>query len=84
MQAKGVRPDEWTYTSLINLFVKKEDQNGAYAVFMEMQAKGVRPNVVTYTSLINLFVKKEDEKGAYAVFEGKQRASGPDVVTYIL
>ena len=82
-EQKGGGPRRVTYTSLINLFVKKEDEKRANAVFEEMQAKGVRPDVVTYNSLINLFVKKEDQKRGYAVFEEmKTKGVRPNVVTY--
>ena len=48
-QIKGaeVHPDEMTYTSLINLFVKKEDEKRAYGVFKEMKDAGVQPDEVT-------------------------------------
>ncbi len=61
----------WTYNSLINLFMKKEDVKGAYAVFEEMKAKGVLPNELTYHSLIDLLVKHDCLEQAEVLFSSK-------------
>jgi pentatricopeptide repeat protein len=72
-----------TFTSLINLFVRLENAERAYAVFEEMKKAGIQPNVVTFNSLIHLFVHLENAENAYAVFEEMKKAGIlPNDVTF--
>jgi pentatricopeptide repeat protein len=49
MREAGVRCNEVTYMSLMQLFVKEGDVAGARGVMAEMREAGVRCNEVTYT-----------------------------------
>ena len=51
MVAAGVKPNEVTYNTLINL---APDYAGGRKLLDEMVAAGVKPNEVTYSTLINL------------------------------
>jgi pentatricopeptide repeat protein len=78
-----VTADVVTYTSLLNLHVKREDVAGAHGVMEAMREAGVTATVVTYTSLLNLHVKRKDVAGAHGVMEAMREAGvTATVVTY--
>ena len=51
MEAKGIRPDDVTYNSIINKHCHGLSQ--AVDFIKEMEVKGIRPDEVTYTSITN-------------------------------
>jgi pentatricopeptide repeat protein len=50
----GVAPNEVTFNTLLNLFVKKENLDGATGVLEDMRKAGVAPNEVTFNTMLNL------------------------------
>lgn len=57
----GLKPDAWTYTSLISTVARKKslsagknDPSLAFALLKDMREHGVRPNGITYSALIDV------------------------------
>ena len=71
MKDVGLRPNEVTYTSLIDLFVKQNDPEGAFELLREMKNFGLRPNEVTYNVLIELYINNNDLEMAGNVFDNR-------------
>ena len=65
----GIQPYVVTFTSLINLFVRLENAERAYAVFEEMKKAGIQPNVVSFHSLIDVLVKTGAVDKAKVIFK---------------
>ncbi|KAJ6426951.1 hypothetical protein OIU84_022533 [Salix udensis] len=78
-------PDEFTYSTIIDGYVKQNDLRSALKLFGQMVKQKYKPNVVTYTSLINGFCRTGDSSRAEKTFEA-MRSSGlkPNVVTYTI
>eukprot|EP00898_Chlorokybus_atmophyticus_P002949 jgi/Chlat1/3655/Chrsp238S03642 len=53
---RGIKPDVWTYTEMIDLAGTKDaqDVSRAWELFDDMKSKGIAPDVVFYTALIKL------------------------------
>ena len=66
MRAAGVKPDVYSYNSLITTCEKGKQWQKAFEVCKDIRADGVKPNVITYSSLISACGKG----GQMAVPEG--------------
>ncbi|XP_021830199.1 pentatricopeptide repeat-containing protein At1g52620 [Prunus avium] len=76
-------PDEFTYSTIIDGYVKQHNLDAALNLFELMIKQGCKPNVVTYTSLIYGFFHKGDSRGAVKTFREMQSCGmEPNVVTY--
>ncbi|KAI8561026.1 hypothetical protein RHMOL_Rhmol04G0303700 [Rhododendron molle] len=83
MMQRCVSPDEYTYSILVDGYVKQHDLNGALRMFTQMVKRKCKPNVVTYTSLLNGFCLKRDFHGAENIYsEMKSCGLAPNVVPY--
>jgi len=83
MQAAGVTPDDYTYSSLISAYDKGGQWQAAEGALKQMQAAGLTPDVVTFNSLISAY----DKGGRWQAAEGalkQMQAAGvtPNVYTY--
>ena len=80
MKRAGIRPDKFTYTSLIKACTHDGDMN---ELLFEMRDRGVKADVVTYNSVISVLC--EDRKWTEAtkmVTEMESRGISPDSMTY--
>ncbi|PKC66235.1 TPR-like protein [Rhizophagus irregularis] len=83
MQRFGLSPDVYTYTSLINAYVKASDINKAEKIFSEMKKAGIEPSITTYNVLMSYYAKKKDIKKLRQIFnEIVIRNIQPDNFTY--
>jgi pentatricopeptide repeat protein len=48
-----VSPDVVTFNTMINVYVKTQRLEDAFALFLQMKSQGIEPTIVTYTSLID-------------------------------
>lgn len=65
----GVRPDNWSYTAMINIYGSGGKAERALELFDEMLASGVEPNVMCCTCLIQSLAKASRVGDAARVFE---------------
>lgn len=80
MKRSGIRPDKFTYTSLIKACTQDGDMN---ELLFEMRERGVKADVVTYNSVISVLC--DDRKWTEAtkmVTEMESRGISPDSMTY--
>jgi pentatricopeptide repeat protein len=80
MKRSGIRPDKFTYTSLIKACTHDGDMN---ELLFEMRDRGVKADVVTYNSVISVLC--DDRKWTEAtkmVTEMESRGISPDSMTY--
>ena len=76
-------PDEFTYSTLIDGYVKQHDLNNALRLFKEMVSKKCKPNIVTYTSLIDGYCRQGNTCRAENLFrEMQSHGLVPNVITY--
>eukprot|EP00897_Mesotaenium_endlicherianum_P002183 jgi/Mesen1/1993/ME000147S01090 len=83
MEARGIRPNARSWSTLIDAFGSVGDARSASQVFEEMKAAGILPDIIAYTALIKAHVQGGLMDEAYALFE-QLKAAGlrPNVVTY--
>ncbi|KAF7817359.1 pentatricopeptide repeat-containing protein [Senna tora] len=76
-----VKPNVYTYTTMIRGFCKMGMLENARKVFDEMKCD---PNLITYNTMINVFCKKGEMESARRVFDRMLESKNcmPDVVTY--
>ncbi|KAI4316485.1 hypothetical protein L6164_024463 [Bauhinia variegata] len=76
-----VKPDDFTYTTMIRGFCKMDMIENARKVFDEMSCE---PNLVTYNTLIDGFCKKGDLESSRGILNRMMQSKTylPDVVTY--
>ena len=53
-ESKGIKPDVFTYTTLLSGFEKAGKDDFAIQVFLEMRAVGCKPNICTFNALIKM------------------------------
>jgi len=94
MRKQGLRPDVFTYTSLMDLYAKQgtlEAAEKARALLDEMEReynetgiREIKPNVRTYTSVINAIARtRKNPQEAEAILDRMLDANvQPDVVCY--
>ncbi|KAG9063724.1 hypothetical protein KI688_003835 [Linnemannia hyalina] len=69
MVADGVRPDKFTFSSILSLFAIRGDTNGAEAFWNEMVGvHGVKPNAFAYGSMMHVYCTAEDMLSAQTVY----------------
>ncbi|KAF9126209.1 hypothetical protein BGW39_006802 [Mortierella sp. 14UC] len=69
MVADGVRPDKYTFSSILSLFALRGDTNGAEAFWNEMVGiHGVQPNAFAYGSMMHVYCTAEDMPSAQTVY----------------
>lgn len=75
----GGRPDNWSYTAMINIYGSGGKPERALELFEEMLASGVEPNVMCCTCLIQSLAKAGRVKDATRVFQTSlERGVKPD------
>ena len=80
MKRSHVRPDKYTYTSLIKACVKEGD---IQELLFDMKEQGVQPDVVTYNTMIrSLCDRYQFSEAKKLVTEMESRGIPPDSMTY--
>ncbi|PQQ12841.1 pentatricopeptide repeat-containing protein [Prunus yedoensis var. nudiflora] len=84
MWEKGLKPDVFSYGTLINGLAKSGNLCDALDVFDEMVDRGVSPDVMCYNILIDGFFRKGDSVNANEIWDRLVKDSEvyPNVVTY--
>ncbi|KAF9925661.1 hypothetical protein FBU30_004612 [Linnemannia zychae] len=76
MVAKGIRPDKYTFSSILSLFAQRGDTDGAEAFWNEMvSVHGVKPNAFAYGSMMHVYCTAEDMVSAQTVYREMIQAS---------
>ncbi|XP_050127279.1 pentatricopeptide repeat-containing protein At2g01390 [Malus sylvestris] len=80
---KGFKHDQFTYTTMLDIFGEARRVSSMTHVFKQMQEKGIKIDAVTYTSLMHWLSNAGDVDGAVQTWE-EMRAQGcaPTVVSY--
>jgi len=69
MKEQGILPNQFTYTSLIQLHASLEQIDEAVTLFNEMkQQEESKPDRFTYATMMNMFVKYNQPKQALAFY----------------
>ncbi|GJJ70008.1 pentatricopeptide repeat-containing protein PET309 [Entomortierella parvispora] len=69
MIANNVRPDRYTFSSILNLFATRGDADGAEVFWNEMvNVHHVTPNAYAYGSMVHAYCTAEDMIGAQSVY----------------
>lgn len=80
MKRSNLKPDKYTYTSLINACVKEGDMQ---ELLFDMKEQGVHPDVVTYNAMIrSLCDRYQWFEAKKLVTEMESRGIPPDSMTY--
>lgn len=82
-QLKGFKHDQFTYTTMIDIFGEAGRISSMNFVFKQMQEREIKIDAVTYTSLMHWISGSGDVDGALEVWE-EMKAIGcnPTVVSY--
>lgn len=80
---KGYKHDQFTYTTMMDIFGEARRISSMKHVFQQMQEKGIKIDAVTYTSLLHWLSNDGDVDGAINLWR-EMRAKGrrPTVVSY--
>uniref|UniRef100_A0A7N0US03 Pentatricopeptide repeat-containing protein n=1 Tax=Kalanchoe fedtschenkoi TaxID=63787 RepID=A0A7N0US03_KALFE len=80
---KGFKHDQYTYTTMLDIFGEARRISSMNFLFQQMQEKGIKIDAVTYTSVLHWLSHDGDIEGSVAVWK-KMRAAGcrPTVVSY--
>ncbi|XP_042509023.1 pentatricopeptide repeat-containing protein At2g01390 [Macadamia integrifolia] len=80
---KGFKHDQYTYTTMLDIFGEAGRISSMKFVFQQMQEKGIKKDAVTYTSLLHWLSKDGDVNGSLRMWE-EMKAAGcrPTVVSY--
>ncbi|XP_057769940.1 pentatricopeptide repeat-containing protein At2g01390 [Salvia miltiorrhiza] len=80
---KSFRHDQYTYTTMLDIFGEARRISSMMYVFNQMKEKGIKIDVVTYTSLMHWISNDGDVDGAIDLWK-EMRAKGcrPTVVSY--
>jgi pentatricopeptide repeat protein len=68
------KPDVYTWSLLLKIFMKHKQTRAAEKVFTMMQEKGVEPNISTWTSLAMGYARLQDTENAVDVLTRMDRA----------
>jgi pentatricopeptide repeat protein len=68
------KPDVYTWSLLLKIFMKHQQTRAAEKVFTMMQEKGVEPNISTWTSLAMGYARLQDTENAVDVLTRMERA----------
>lgn len=82
-QLKGFKHDQFTYTTMLDIFGEAGRISSMHFVFEKMQEKGIKIDAVTYTSLMHWVSSSGDVDGAVGLWK-EMKANGcyPTVVSY--
>ncbi|KAI5682727.1 hypothetical protein M9H77_03955 [Catharanthus roseus] len=80
---KGFKHDQFTYTTILDIFGEARRISSMTYVFEQMQEKGIKIDAVTYTSLIHWLSNDGDIEGAINLWQ-EMIAKGcrPTIVSY--
>lgn len=80
---KSFRHDQYTYTTMLDIFGEAGRISSMMLVFNQMKEKGIKVDVVTYTSMMHWISNDGDVDGAIDLWK-EMRAKGcrPTVVSY--
>ena len=80
---KGFKHDQFTYTTMLDIFGEARRIESMNYVFQQMQEKGIKIDAVTYTSMMHWFSNDGDVDGAVRVWkEMKAKGCALTVVSY--
>ncbi|KAL2532431.1 Pentatricopeptide repeat-containing protein [Abeliophyllum distichum] len=80
---KNFKHDQYTYTTMLDIFGEARRISSMKYVFQQMQEKGIKIDVVTYTSLLHWMSNDGDVDGAVKFWEEmKLKGCRPTVVSY--
>ncbi|CAK7339512.1 unnamed protein product [Dovyalis caffra] len=80
---KGFKHDQFTYTTMLDIFGEAGRIESMKYVFKKMQEMGLKIDVVTYTSILNWVSKSGDVDGAVEIWKVMRGNSCfPTVVSY--
>lgn len=82
-QLKSFKHDQFTYTTMLDIFGEAGRISSMNYVYQQMQEKGIKVDVVTYTSLLHWLSKDGDIDGSVKTWK-EMKANGclPTVVSY--
>ncbi|PPD88839.1 hypothetical protein GOBAR_DD14245 [Gossypium barbadense] len=82
-KVKSFKHDQFTYTTMLDIFGEAGRVSSMKYLFQQMQEKGLKIDAVTYTSILHWLSKSEDVDGAVETWE-EMRGKGcfPTVVSY--
>ncbi|KAK9040186.1 hypothetical protein V6N11_015361 [Hibiscus sabdariffa] len=82
-KVRGFKHDQFTYTTMLDIFGEAGRVSSMKYLFQQMQEKGLKIDVVTYTSILHWLSKSGDVDGAMETWE-EMRGKGcfPTVVSY--
>ncbi|KAJ4965158.1 hypothetical protein NE237_017007 [Protea cynaroides] len=80
---KGFKHDQYTFTTMLDIFGEAGRISSMKFVFQQMLEKGIKIDAVTYTSLLHWLSKDGDINGSLRMWE-EMKAAGcrPTVVSY--
>uniref|UniRef100_A0A5B7C9T5 Pentacotripeptide-repeat region of PRORP domain-containing protein n=1 Tax=Davidia involucrata TaxID=16924 RepID=A0A5B7C9T5_DAVIN len=80
---KGFKHDQFTCTTMLDIFGEARRISSMNYVFQQMQEKGIKIDAVTYTSLMHWLSNDGDVDGAVKVWkEMKTKGCRPTIVSY--
>ncbi|XP_074263897.1 pentatricopeptide repeat-containing protein At2g01390-like [Silene latifolia] len=80
---KGFKHDQFTYTTMLDIFGEANRISSMKYVLQMMQENGIKITVVTYTSVLHWLSKSGDFDGAVKIWEEmKAKRCHPTVVSY--
>ncbi|GAV92165.1 PPR domain-containing protein/PPR_2 domain-containing protein [Cephalotus follicularis] len=83
MREMGVKPDVFSYNSLIDVYCKSREVENAYKIIDKMRDEDILPDVITYTSIIGgLGLIGQPDKARGILKEMKEYGCYPDVAAY--
>lgn len=82
-KSKGFKHDQFTYTTMLDVFGEARRIESMKYVFQQMQEKGTKVDAITYTSLLHWLSNDGDVDGAINLWkEMKGKGCHPTVVSY--
>ncbi|XP_071736282.1 pentatricopeptide repeat-containing protein At2g01390-like isoform X2 [Rutidosis leptorrhynchoides] len=80
---KGFKHDQFTFTTMIDIFGEAKRISSMRFVFEQMEKKGIKIDVVTYTSMLHWLSNDGDVEGSVKLWEEmKDKGLYPTVVSY--
>ncbi|KAI3795081.1 hypothetical protein L1987_37725 [Smallanthus sonchifolius] len=80
---RNFKHDQFTYTTMMDIFGEARRVSSMKFVFQQMQEKGVKVDVVTYTSMLHWISNDGDVEGSVKLWEEmKGKGFCPTVVSY--
>ncbi|CAH1436172.1 unnamed protein product [Lactuca virosa] len=80
---KNFKHDQFTYTTMMDIFGEARRISSMRFVFQQMEEKGIKIDVVTYTSMLHWLSNDGDIDGSVKLWEEmKEKGFYPTVVSY--